>query len=586
MVDLSTNGGYMKKQNILISLLAIFALVGCTNNNNANTGNNSNGSSGSQGGQDNDSVHILIDGFKTVKFEAEDFDTSNWEPDSCYGGEAVIEESKASGNKYLAAANPASASYIEFEFELTAYSKVVLSAAYAQTEDWLESALEMDQTYEFEIENLSSFKFAEGKNVLPARSSATSWQLMPYQEEPLYAGTYKATLRVMDNVPKGCPSIDYIQFKATDATTVDPSTITEADIPDNDMRNLQQYKYVVESDVYKYKTYATGADLSAPRGMKLRFDDIEAASKYYVQVAESEADLANAKVREATNKYYMFQNAKLDTKYYYRAATSQDGLANAKVYNITSTAQAPRVVYVPDVLNFRDIGGWESSLVPGAKVNQGLYFRCAQLNGAAGSTTSKLDSAGKGLEALKELGIKCDIDMRDKANQPNSGQGPSPANTSDWPITFVYAAVPSSSEPNRWEGKDYTDNRGTTWNLKESYRAVFNAIANADNEPVMLHCTYGADRTGIATFFLEGLIGMDLEDMTKDYLWTQFTQGRNVKISESEGAEFPQWVKKTEALEGATFAEKMKNHLMSFGIEESTLEHIREIFVPGYVAQA
>ena len=119
------------------------------------------------------------------------------------------------------------------------------------------------------------------------------------------------------------------------------------------------------------------------------------------------------------HKFYYFQNALLDTKYYYRAATSEAGLASAKVYNITSTAQAPRVVYVPDVLNFRDIGGWESTLVPGGKVKQGLYFRCAQLNGAAGSTTSKWDSAGKGLAALKELGIKCDIDMRDIANQPS-----------------------------------------------------------------------------------------------------------------------------------------------------------------------
>ena len=79
---------------------------------------------------------------------------------------------------------------------------------------------------------------------------------------------------------------------------------------------------------------------------------------------------------------------------------------------------------------------------------------------------------------------------------------------------------------------------------------------------------------------------MSQEDMTKDYLWTQFTQGRNVKILESEGAEFPQWIKKTNALEGTSFADKMENHLISFGIEKETLEHIREIFIPGYVAQA
>ena len=576
----------MKKQNILISLLAIFALVGCTNNNSSSEkpSNNSVSSDGgnsqqSQSGEEKTPT-FKIEGFKTAKFEAELFNVDNWEPDVAYDGDAVIEDSKASGGKYLAAADPNyDGAYAEFNFELTEYSHMVFSAAYAQTEEGLAQALEMDKIYTYEIENVSSLRFESGKNVLKARSSATSWELMPYAVEDLYPGVYKVKLVVNENIEGSCASIDYIQFKTTDAAGIDPSTLTEDDIPDNDMRNLQQYKYVIEEDVYKYKTYATGDDLSAPRGMKLKFDDVETASKYYVQVAESEAGLASATVREATNKYYFFQNAKLATKYYYRAATSEAGLASAAVKNITSTAQAPRVVYVPDVLNFRDIGGWSSYLVDGAKVNQGLYFRCAQLDAASGSTTSKLDMT-KGVAALKELGIKCDIDMRDSYNQPNRGSGPSKASTTDWPITFVSAAVASGTESVRWEGGSASDR-----SIAGQYVKIFNAIANCDNEPCMLHCTYGADRTGIVTFFLESLLGMNQEDMTKDYLWTQFTQGRNVKILESEGAEFPQWISKTNALEGATFADKMENHLESFGIEHSTLEHIREIFIDGYVAK-
>ena len=582
----------MKKQNILISLLAIFALVGCTNNNQPSSNNDGGGNNTtSQGGDGGESQPVeggtptfKIEGFKTAKFEAELFNVEHWEYDPSYD-DAVVEDTKASGGKYLAAGDPEwLGAYAEFNFEITEFSHVTFSAAYAQTAENISKALQMDKVYTYEIESVSSLSLPSGKNVLQARSSASNWELMAYNTEDLYPGVYKVKLIIGDDVPEGgCASIDYIQFKTTDASVevVDPSTITENDIPDNDMRNLQQYKYVLEEDVYKYKTYATGADLSKPRGMKLKFEEVDTASKYYIQVAESEAALATADVRESTDKFYYFQNAKLDTKYYYRAATSEAALASAAVKNITSTAQAPRVVYVPDVLNFRDIGGWSSSLVEGAKVNQGLYFRCAQLNGAAGSTTSKLDSAGKGLAALKELGIKCDIDMRDIANQPSRGAGPSPANTADWPFTFVSAAVPSGSEPVRWEGGTY---QGT--NIAEQYVKIFNAIANCDNEPALLHCTYGADRTGIVSFFLEALLGMEMEDMIKDYLWTQFTQGRNVKILESEGAEFPQWVSKTNACEGTSFADKMENHLESFGIAHDTLEHIREIFIPGYVAQA
>ena len=569
------NGGFMKKQKILISLLSIICLVGCASNKPASNSNGGNsGASVSPTGFDN---KFAITDFGTAKFEAEKFDYTNWYP---FTGDEVVQEEKASGGAYLAAAEAGSTAV--FYFSVQAYSRVVFSAAYAQIEDDLNIAIDLSKTFAYHIDAISDLKLGATKT-LKTRSSATNWELISYAEESLYEGEYKVTLEVLDDA-EHVPSIDYIQFKTSDATVVpvDPSTITE--VPDNDMRNLQQYKFLNEEDLTKYKTYATGADLSAPEGIKLRFEDVDTASKYYVQVALSEAELNAAPIREATEKVYKFQNALLGTKYYYRAATSEAGLASATVKNITTTDVAPRVVYVPDVLNFRDIGGWESSLVPGAKIRQGLYFRCAQLDGAAGSTTSKLDSAGKGKAALKELGIKCDIDMRDIANQPSRGAGPSPANSADWPFTFVSAAVPSGSEPGRWEGASGTW-MGTSCNIAEQYLKIFNAIANCDNEPALLHCTYGADRTGIVSFFLEALLGMSEYDMTRDYVWTQFTKGRNVKLTESD-AEFPQWISKTNNCPGDTFADKMENHLMEFGIAKSTLEHIREIFVPGYVAKA
>lgn len=567
----------MRKQSIFISLLAVLCLASCTKTGDSSTGGSSPESLPPEPAKEN---VVNCEGFGTYKLEAEKFDSSDWISDANYGGETIISESKASGGAYLAAGAPSSSGTCTFSFVLGEYSKVVFSAAYAQMEGDIAESLEMDKTYEYVVEAVSSFTLASGKNVLPARSSATAWQLMQYEEQILYPGTYNVTLYVCDDTPKNCPSIDYVQFKTTDASaqSVDPSTITEADIPANDFRNLQQYKFLLESDLTKYKTYATGADLSAPRGIKLDLSSFGAASKYYVQIS-TDSTFANAPVKESSSSTYTFYNGLLGTKYYYRAADSEAGLASATAKDITLTDVAPRVCYVPNVLNFRDIGGWESELVPGAKINQGLYFRCAQLDaGRGGNTTSKLDTAGEGKAALKELGIKVDIDMRDSYNHPSSGI--SAANSTEWSIAFVAAAVPSGSEPVRWEGGTYQST-----NIANVYKTIFETLAHCDTDPVMLHCTYGADRTGIVTFFLESLLGMSEEDMTRDYLWTQFTQGRNVKLTESD-AEFPQWISKTNACEGSTFADKMENHLISFGIEKSTLEHIREIFVPGYTAQA
>lgn len=551
----------MKKQNILISVLSIACLVGCTDK----SGNES-GDNGEQGNN-----VFAIENFGTAKFEAERFDVSNWNVAS---GDKIISNENASGGKYLAAGRPGSKA--EFSFTLKAYSTVTFSAAFAQKEGELDEEIALNSAIAFHVAAVNDFRLDDSKK-LATRDSATDFELVTYGDENLYEGTYNVTVEIKSDA-EYVPSIDYIQFATSDATQFipkDPSTITS--VPDNDMRNLQQFKFLNDSNPEdNYKAYANGSDLSAPEGIKLRFEDIEDATKYYVQVATSEADLENAPVREATEKVYKFQNAYLATKYYYRAATSEEGLTNAAIKSITTTSQAPRVVYVPNVLNFRDIGGWDSSLISGGKIKQGLYFRCAQLDaGRGGNTTSKLDTEGLGKAAIKELGIKVDIDMRDSYNFPSNNV--SAANSADWPVAFVAADVASGTESKRWEGSD---------GIAAKYKIIFDTLAHCDTDPVLLHCTYGADRTGIATFFLESLLGMSKEDMTRDYLWTQFTQGRNVKIKESEGAEFPQWIKKTEACEGETFADKMENHLISFGIEKSTLEHIREIFVPGYVAKA
>ena len=114
----------------------------------------------------------------------------------------------------------------------------------------------------------------------------------------------------------------------------------------------------------------------------------------------------------------------------------------------------------------------------------------------------------------------------------------------------------------------------------QTYKKIFEAIAEADEKPIALHCTHGADRTGIVSFFLLALCGVEKEDLGRDYMFTRYAGERAVWHED----EFDKWVSKTEALEGETFAEKTYNHMLNdFEIEADTLETIRELFVPGYV---
>ena len=309
-------------------------------------------------------------------------------------------------------------------------------------------------------------------------------------------------------------------------------------------------------------------DQSQPDPIKLEFDEVEDGEKYYVQIAKN-AEFEDAKQVEATNKYYNFYNSEIGQEYYFRAAVSEDALAKAKVRKFKVNDAAPRYMHVGGVINFRDVGGWSSSLVEGAKVKQGMYYRCAQFNNGGTKNIT-----AEGLKTIQELGIKLDIDMRDSRNIPSE----SPLKTEEWSVEIMNAAVASSTEDGRWEGDHNLDH-----NIAATYKKIFEAIAEADEKPIALHCTHGADRTGIVSWFLLGLLGVSKEDCGRDYVMTRFAGERAVLPTN----EIAKWNNKTEALEGDTWADKTYKHLNEdFNISVDTLETIREKFVPGYARPA
>ena len=341
-------------------------------------------------------------------------------------------------------------------------------------------------------------------------------------------------------------------------------------LADQDWTSIKTYVPKVNAEDSSYHN-----DQSQPNPIELKFEEVEAADKYFVQIAKN-VEFKDAKLVEADTKAYNFYNSELGQEYYYRAAVSEEALAEAKIYKFKVNDVAPRFVHVDGVINFRDSGGWKSSLVPNGVVKQGMYYRCAQFNSG-----NKNNITEEGLKTIQELGIKVDIDMRDSRNVPSK----SPLKTDDYDVELLKASVPSGSEPDRWEGSNGTW-MGTSCDIAAQYRAIFEAIAVADEKPIALHCTHGADRTGIVSWFLLGLLGVSKEDCARDYVMTRFA-GERAVLPTGNDSEIAKWNQKTEALEGATWADKTYKHLNEdFGIEADTLETIREKFVPGYARKA
>ena len=353
-------------------------------------------------------------------------------------------------------------------------------------------------------------------------------------------------------------------------TSKDEGPKADFDLGEKDIHTDLMNQYLNDSNWESIKTYVPKVnaedssyhnDQSQPNPIELKFDEVADADKYVVEIAKT-IDFANSKKVEATaNKTYNFYNSEIGQDYYYRAAVSEEALAQAKIYKFKVKDVAPRYIHVDGVINFRDCGGWKSSLVENGVVKQGLYYRCAQFN----SITAE------GKAAMKDLGIKLDIDMRDAPPKT------SPASSDDWEIEIMNAAVASGTENYRWEGKQNSSTK-----IAQTYKKIFEAIAEADQKPIALHCTHGADRTGIVSWFLLGLLGVSKEDCARDYVMTRFAGERAVLPTGSD-SEITKWNQKTEALEGDTWADKTYKHLNEdFGIEKDTLETIREKFVEGY----
>ena len=336
----------------------------------------------------------------------------------------------------------------------------------------------------------------------------------------------------------------------------DPSVYTGViqTAPDNDMHNDLMYSYLMDEDYNNVFAYGYGEEQnSIPKGIICDFsgDGIEDAAEYVIQRA-SDADFTDpVTVTGLTEKQYTFYNLFSGETFYWRAGTSVEALDASPVHEITVSDLLPRVIYVEGCYNVRDIGGYESSLVPGGKIRQGLMYRGQKIDGI---TENGKDTF------YNELGIRTEIDMRDE----DACLGPYVDG-----VEYYAESIPSGTEYYRF--RDYS----------KVYREIFELISKADEAPVYLHCSSGADRTGIVVFMLLTLCGCEYEDMARDYLFTNFTD-QDVRLVESE---FNKWYDRLDYFAGETKAEKAANWLRLKGVPDDQIERIREIFIEGYTSE-
>lgn len=311
-------------------------------------------------------------------------------------------------------------------------------------------------------------------------------------------------------------------------------------------------------DVYDmYSSADTRLDVGKP--VELSYDISEVPAGYNVKKAEilvsDNKNLSNPLVYnlEGYETEAHIYNLKTGTKYYYRINLTFANEVETSVGGSFTTAEGPRIMNVDGVYNMRDIGGWNT--VSGKKIKQGLLYRGCEIDGSVEERYTITDSGINTM--LKELGIKTDMDLRSESDNIYGTDALGAAVKHEYYSTAMYSQIFKNKKSN------------------ESIRKVFSDLADRNNYPVYLHCTYGQDRTGTVCYLLEAILGVSEENMMKDYLLSGLHHGDVYGGHEPMG-EFIEYLEK---LPGISMSEKVEGYLLSIGVTSKEISRIRNIFL-------
>lgn len=172
---------------------------------------------------------------------------------------------------------------------------------------------------------------------------------------------------------------------------------------------------------------------------------------------------------------------------------------------------ATRNINIPGIQNFRDLGGYKG--YHGKKVRWGLLYRSAQID--------SIDCCS--FRELKNIGVKTIIDLRSEAelhNYPRLQDG----------FHVIHLPIATGNMENILreiqEGKIKTDtiyrmvesmNRELVKNYQKEYKQMFDILLDKENYPVILHCSSGKGRTGVASALILASLGVNPDIIMEDY---------------------------------------------------------------------
>lgn len=320
-----------------------------------------------------------------------------------------------------------------------------------------------------------------------------------------------------------------------------------------------QSQFLNEKYYWRIAPYADGSkELSRPDPIHISWSTVLPTAGYTVRFSEYEEDMSDALIypigEDGKADVY---NLKVGTNYYCAIYTPLGTrLSTTEKKTLTTENRPPRNMYVDGVTNVRDLGGW--SIGGGKRVKQGLIYRCGRLNENHQETpVAKITE--QGIYTMRtQMKVKSEMDLRKTENNEIGGLTGSLLGDD-----VNYFACPMG-----W-------NDNMLLNNTEMVKHIFSDIlSKEENYPLIFHCSIGTDRTGMIAFLINGLLGVDINDLYRDYLFSNF--GDIGGSRDVIGISF-NYVATIQNTKGKTLSEKIENHLLSIGVKQAEIDSIRTI---------
>ena len=286
----------------------------------------------------------------------------------------------------------------------------------------------------------------------------------------------------------------------------------------------------------------------------------KSVSKYSIMFGQKE-DLSDGyTVNGSTAKNISFYNPYLGRNYYKLIATFNDNsIEESAIHHFDVDTTYPRNLTIGGMTNCRDMGGRVTE--DGGVVKQGLVYRTSGYKYDY-STTITSDGITEMLDHLK---VKTEVNVADGTNYNLNLSG---TTVKDFKMDY--------------SGGSHHFSRNT-----ESVKNFFNLLANESNYPVFFHCRIGTDRTGLCAILLSGLLGVSLNEIYQDYLFSNFGNIQEKRyIGPKAGADNIQnYINDIQSFAGITFKNKVYNVLLSIGLSKATLNKVISNLTEGTPAQ-